>query len=129
MWDELARLVGSRANAEWLAALDRTDIPHAVLNDLEDLLDDPHLAATGFWRMLEHPTEGAVRLPANPIEMPASPPEIRRLPPRLREHTAEVLREHGFTEATSRDWLDKACSRGLYTSPACGRGRRVKRAG
>ncbi len=99
VWDELARLVGSRTNAEWLAALGRTDIPHAVLNDLEDLLDDPHLTATGFWRMLEHPTEGALRLPANPIEMPASPPEIRHLPPRLGEHTAEVLREHGFTDA------------------------------
>jgi crotonobetainyl-CoA:carnitine CoA-transferase CaiB-like acyl-CoA transferase len=98
VWEELARLVESRTNAEWLALLHGTDIPHAVLNDLEDLLDDPHLAATGFWQMVQHPNDGAMRLPANPIEMPASPPSIRRLPPRLGEHTAEVLAEHGFTE-------------------------------
>ena len=98
VWAELARLVESRTNAEWLALLGGTDVPHAVLNDLEDLLDDPHLVATGFWQMLEHPTEGTMRFPANPIGMPASPPEIRRLPPRLGEHTAEVLREHGFTD-------------------------------
>ena len=48
VWAELARLVESRTNAEWLALLGGTDVPHAVLNDLEDLLDDPHLVATGF---------------------------------------------------------------------------------
>ncbi len=100
VWAELARLVESRTNAEWLALLGGTDVPHAVLNDLEDLLDDPHLVATGFWQMLEHPTDGTMRFPANPIGMPASPPEIRRLPPRLGEHTGEVLREHGFDAAT-----------------------------
>ena len=96
VWDEVGRLVALRSSAEWAALLKGTDIPHAVLNDLEDLLDDPHLAATGFWQTLEHPTEGTLRLPANPIQMPACPPSIRRLPPRLGEHTAEVLREHGF---------------------------------
>jgi crotonobetainyl-CoA:carnitine CoA-transferase CaiB-like acyl-CoA transferase len=99
VWDFLAEQVQRHTNAEWLALLGVTDIPHAILNDLEDLLDDPHLVATGFWQMHVHPTEGAMRLPAIPIEMPASPPEIRRLPPRLGEHTAEVLREHGFSDA------------------------------
>lgn len=96
VYQEMGRQILFRTNADWLAMLDGTDIPHAALNDLEDLLDDPHLAATGFWRMLDHPTEGLLRLPANPIQMPASPPSIRRLPPRLGEHTAEVLGEHGF---------------------------------
>jgi crotonobetainyl-CoA:carnitine CoA-transferase CaiB-like acyl-CoA transferase len=99
VWDEIGREVRRRTSAEWTALLERTDIPNAVLNDLEDLLDDPHLNATGFWKSFEHPTEGALRLPANPIVMPDSPPSIRRLPPRLGEHTAEVLREFGFAPA------------------------------
>lgn len=99
VWGEVGRIVAARGNAEWLALLEGTDIPHAVLNDLEDLLDDPHLVATGFWRMLDDPAGGTLRLPSNPFEMPASPPAIRRLPPRLGEHTAEVLREHGFEDA------------------------------
>jgi crotonobetainyl-CoA:carnitine CoA-transferase CaiB-like acyl-CoA transferase len=93
VWEEVGQQVAKRSNAEWMKMLDGTDIPHAVLNDLEDLLDDPHLVATGFWEMRDHPTEGRLRLPSNPIGMPASPPSIRRLAPRLGEHTAEVLAE------------------------------------
>ncbi len=93
---ELARQLAARTNAEWIALLGEADIPCAVVNDLEDLLHDPHLESTGFWRLVEHPTEGTLRLPANPIEMSASPATIRRGPPRLGEHTTEVLRAFGF---------------------------------
>ncbi len=97
VWEEVGRQVAMRSNAEWLALLDGTDIPHAVLNDLEDLLDDPHLVATGFWQLHAHPSEGRLRLPAPPIDLAAAPAAIRRLPPRLGEHTGEVLAEYGFS--------------------------------
>lgn len=96
VWDEVGREVARRTSAEWTGLLAGTDIPNAVLNDIEDLLEDPHLMATGFWQMFEHPTEGRLRLPSNPIGLPDSPPSIRLLPPRLGEHTAEVLAEFGF---------------------------------
>ena len=96
VWTEVGAIVAGRSSAAWAALLAGTDIPHAVLNDLEDLLDDPHLVATGFWQMANDPGQGTLRLPANPIQMPASPPSIRHLPPRLGQHTAEVLTAHGF---------------------------------
>jgi len=99
VYAEIGRQVCRRSNAEWLALLEPTDIPHAVLNDLEDLLDDPHLTTTGFWQHFEHETEGTLRLPVSPVHLSASPPSIRRLPPRLGEHTVEVLREHGIESA------------------------------
>lgn len=96
---ELARHLAARTSSEWLALLRDADIPCAAVNDLEDLLSDPHLESIGFWKIIEHPTEGKLRLPANPLELSASPPSIRRAPPRLGEHTAEVLRAFGYDPA------------------------------
>src|SRR4051794_18385861 len=36
VWDEVGREVNSRTSAEWTDLLAGTDIPNAVLNDLED---------------------------------------------------------------------------------------------
>jgi crotonobetainyl-CoA:carnitine CoA-transferase CaiB-like acyl-CoA transferase len=93
---ELANQLTARTNAEWSTLLLEADIPFAPVNDLEDLLNDPHLTSVGFWKRVEHPTEGLLRLPANPIELSDTPASIRRAPPRLGEHTAEVLRAIGF---------------------------------
>ncbi len=93
LWNQVADFMLGRNTADWLAVLRAADIPSAPVQALEQLLDDPHLLATGFWEMHEHPTEGRLRLPASPFGLAASPPSIRRLPPRLGEHTAEILRE------------------------------------
>ena len=100
IWEELAVEIAARTNAEWAALLTGTEIPHAALNELEDLLDDPHLVATGFWQSFEHPSEGPIRMPANPLVLKDSPPSIRRLAPRLGEHTDEVLREWGYASGS-----------------------------
>ena len=49
-----------------------------------------------FWQMMEHPTEGMLRVSSNPIGLKRTPPSIRRLAPRLGEHTREVLKEFHF---------------------------------
>ncbi|MGE0313444.1 MAG: CaiB/BaiF CoA transferase family protein [Lautropia sp.] len=96
VWGEVARILATRTTAQWLALLDGSDIAHATVNSLEDLLDDPQLLATGFWEMREHPSEGLMRLARPPLEFSRSAPSIRRLPPRLGEHTQEVLAELGL---------------------------------
>jgi crotonobetainyl-CoA:carnitine CoA-transferase CaiB-like acyl-CoA transferase len=99
VWATVAGLLEARGNAAWLSTLLAADIPVAPVQDLEDLLEDPQLVATGFWEMHTHPTEGMLRLPASPLGLQATPPSIRRLPPRLGEHTDEVLREFGLVSS------------------------------
>ena len=94
----VAEEMKKRTTAEWIDALERADIPVQRMNTLEDIVADPHLAATGYFRTVEHPSEGAIRSMAVPSEWSASPPEYRRHAPRLGEHTAEVLREVGLPQ-------------------------------
>ena len=49
---------------------------------LEDLLEDPHLEETGFWKTYEHPTEGTIRLPDLPtsaVSVPGRAAAARKL--------------------------------------------------
>ena len=103
LYEELAKIIAGRSSAEWLEALDRASVPAMVVNTLETLLVDPQLEATGFWKIVEHPTEGTLRVPDIPTTYSRTPAEIRRLPPRLGEHSHEVLREAGFSEAEVDD--------------------------
>ncbi len=99
LYGELAGIIATRTTAEWMELLDEAHIPVMAVNSLEDLADDPHLAETGYWHMMEHPTEGTLRLPGVPTGFSDSPGGVRLPPPRLGEHTADVLREAGLSGA------------------------------
>jgi crotonobetainyl-CoA:carnitine CoA-transferase CaiB-like acyl-CoA transferase len=96
---ETARIMATRTTQEWLELFAPTSVPVNRVNRLEDLADDPHLAATGFWKAIEHPTEGRLRTTGFPVNFSATPAEeTRRHAPRLGEHTRELLAELGYTE-------------------------------
>ena len=95
----LAEICATRTNAEWVALLKSSNVPHGPVNTLDDLFVDPQLEATGFWKEVEHPTEGRLRMPDIPPRFSKTKPEISRLQPRLGEHSVEVLREIGYTES------------------------------
>jgi formyl-CoA transferase len=98
VFGELVKQLQLRTNAEWVELLGDKDIPMAVVNDLEDLRDDPHLNSVNFWQDVDHPTEGKMRVASIPVSFSRTPGSIRRLAPRLGEHTYEVLRELDFAD-------------------------------
>ena len=88
----------TRTTSEWLAILTEADVPCGNAAGLADLFQDDYLRDTGFFQSAQHPTEGAVTLPAIAPAFSATPPSVRRLWPALGQHTREVFQEAGFTD-------------------------------
>ena len=103
-----------RGTDEWIAAFEGADIPVQRMNSLADIVADPHLEAIGYFREVEHPTEGRIRSMAVPSEWSESAPEYRRHAPRHGEHTREVLREAGLDEQE----IDGMIANGAAVAPA-----------
>ena len=88
-----------RTSAEWLHLLMEADIPVTPLNSVDDVIADPHLAESGFYVSTDHPTEGRLRTMKSPGQWSATPPGKLRPAPRLGQHSAQILREAGYTAA------------------------------
>jgi crotonobetainyl-CoA:carnitine CoA-transferase CaiB-like acyl-CoA transferase len=95
----IAEAAPSRTTAEWLQVLQARDIPCARVTAVGELLDDPHLRATGFFRDYEHPTEGALRDARSPFRLHDAEENDDRPAPRAGAQSREVLRECGYDDA------------------------------
>src|SRR5208282_2616232 len=73
VYGEVAAAMRRHTTAEWLRRLADADIPHGRANSLEDLLEDAYLRETGFFRDAEHPSEGATKTLAIPVEYSGTP--------------------------------------------------------
>jgi formyl-CoA transferase len=92
-------LTAAQPRAHWLAALDAAGIPCGPINSYAEAFADPQVRARGMVVEIEHPTQGTVRMPGPPVKMSVTPPMVSRRAPLLGEHTREVLREAGCTDA------------------------------
>lgn len=98
LYETAGQYMATRSTAQWLEVLEQLEIPHGPVNSLQDLYHDPHLQQRGFFESVEHPSEGALKLPGFPVTFSATPADTSRLAPRLGEHTEQVLRESGLSD-------------------------------
>lgn len=99
IYDRMSEIALTRTTAEWEELLLGIDVPHASFARLREVEEQPHLKAVGLFQEIDHPTEGKIRQARPSARFSESPAAIRRLPPRLGEHTEEVLRDAGYSDA------------------------------
>lgn len=104
----LADILQTRTTDEWITLLQKADIPCVPLYGLNELIDDPHLAAVGFFHRMNHPTEGELKLTGFPAHWSHSRMAITRHAPLIGEHSVEILREAGFDNGR----IERLCGEG-----------------
>lgn len=74
VYSEIARKTPMKTTGEWLALFAENDIPAMSVRDLQDIKDDPHFVATGFFRRREHPHVGGFHEMQPPVKYGAAGP-------------------------------------------------------
>ncbi|AOY95681.1 CoA transferase [Cupriavidus sp. USMAA2-4] len=98
LYELTGEIVRSRTTAAWLALCESLQIPVAKVNGLDELPDDPHLQATGFFSRLQDPALGTLRFPGAPVRFDGERGAVG-MPPRLGEHTRAELLAAGLDAA------------------------------
>ncbi len=91
-----ARLATAPA-VDWLRTLEAAGIPCGPINNVQQILAEPHVAARNMIVRTDDPVAGEVRMAGNPIKLSAyDDPSSRPPAPELDEHRAAILRELGL---------------------------------
>jgi len=89
----------ARPTAEWLTRLEAAGVPAGPVLSIGEMLNDPQVRAREMVVELNHSRVGPVRALGAPVKFSATPARVARAAPVLGEHTREILREYGYTDA------------------------------
>ena len=96
-WNEtVASIIATRTTAEWVDILAQAGVPAMKLNRTDDLFTDPHLQDVGFFKSIEDPVDGTLRLPGFPVTFSKTPGAFAAPASPQGADTDAVLREAGF---------------------------------
>ena len=90
IYAQIAQLTRAKSSADWIALLTEHDLPAMPIADLNDVFENPHLKATDFFHLAEHPTEGMIRQMRPPVRYSVDPDRPIGFAPTLGEHNDEI---------------------------------------
>ena len=89
----------TRDTNEWVQILNQAGIPAGPILTIEQMHNDPQVLARKMVTEVNHPVAGEVRTIGAPVKFNSTPAGINRAAPVLGQHTAEVLREAGYSDS------------------------------
>lgn len=92
-------MLKTMARAAIIAMAEASGLPYAPIMRPADLLEDPHLLASGGLAQTRIPGGGSVRLPILPLDLDGRRLPKRLDPPRLGEQGHEILAGLGYSDA------------------------------
>ena len=91
-------LFATKPSREWLTLLDEADIPAAPILERDQVFSEPQMVENEMFVRVEHPRAGPVQMFAPPFTLSAAEAVVHKASPLTGEHSAEVLRELGYSD-------------------------------
>src|SRR3984893_13487610 len=92
----MGEIIKQRPAVEWLARLDRHDVPSAPVLRRDEMIDNEQVRARELITEFDHPDVGRVRQPVPAARFDRTPAAVPSPAPRIGEHTVAILTELGL---------------------------------
>ena len=95
---ELDAVFASKPRDAWLKILKEHhgDFIYTMVNNVNDLPDDPQVQANDYVVDFDHPQCGTIQMMGMPVRLSETPGSVRTPAPEFGQHTEEVLLELGY---------------------------------
>lgn len=90
---------------DWLARIRAVGVPVGPINNIEQALAEPQIAEREMIVKIPHPLNPEFRVIGSPLKLSDTPVVYAGPPPMLGQHTSEVLKEMGVSEADYEELL------------------------
>lgn len=107
-------IIRGRRRDDWIALLNEIGVPCAPINTLAEVLAHPHTQARGIVLDYHHPSLGALKTIAQPIQFEGQARTIKSPPPMHGQHSRAVLSELGYSQGE----IDQLSAEGVIVESA-----------
>ena len=83
--------------ATWRERLDEHGVAYGVISTLRDIPEDRQMLESGALVPIDDPAAGASHVVSSPVRIDGAPRTEPARAPDIGEHSAEILREHGYS--------------------------------
>lgn len=89
----------TKTSEHWVQLLNDAGIPCGPIYNMDQVFEDPQMKHLGLAVEVDHPVVGKRQLVGQPIHMSRTPWKMRSVTPEGGEHTRDILKDLGYSQA------------------------------
>jgi formyl-CoA transferase len=95
----ISEITKQKSSMHWVELMEEAGVPCGPIYTIDQTFADPQVQHLGLAAEISHPKRGAFKVVGSPINVEGTPKKMRRPTPDAGEHTDEILKNIGYTDA------------------------------